>query len=160
MGQAMKNTPKRRKETDQIVFRETLAQTMPYAPSTTILTPYQLRSMVVVVWALAAIALGVGLGLLLTPKPTTQAVITPAQVQTADLSFATPSNPTINENAPVQPTLAGTVTPVQVTQAGAGNPVQTVSSNYLQPTAVPTAYVTGYSAYENLQGNIGTSPVN
>lgn len=160
MGQAMKNTPKKRKEVDQLVFRETLAQTMPYAPATNVLTPYQLRSMVVVVWALAAIALGVGVGLLLTPKPAQQAVTAPTQVQTADLSMAKPSTAAIIDTAPVSAVLSGTVTPVQVTQAQAGEPVQTVSSNFLQPTAVPTAYVTGYSAYQNLQGNIGTTPVN
>jgi hypothetical protein len=162
MGQAMKNTPKKNKAVDQVVFRETLSQTMPLVPAanlpSNILTPYQFRSMVIAVWALAAIALGVGFGLLITPKPNV-AVINPPDVQTSELSFVTPNNATVIPAGPISATLAGTEPAIGVTQAQAGNPVQTVSGNYLQPTAVPTAYTAGYSAYEHLQGAVGTSPV-
>jgi hypothetical protein len=158
MGQGMKNTPK--KKADQIVFRETLSPTIPLAPTADILTPYQVRSLVVIVWALAAIALGVGVGLLLTPKPNNTATITPPDVQTADIPLASAQTPTtITVKAPVSATLAGTASALGVTQAQAGTPIQTVSSNYLQPSAVPAAYAPGFGSYQNLQGTIGTTPV-
>jgi hypothetical protein len=159
MGQQMEpNTPKKRKSLEQVTFRETLTQAMPLAPTPELLTPYQLRSMVVILWAIGAIAVGVAVGLMITPRPSDQLTANPAAVS-GTITLATPPSVSI-QSAPVSsPELGGTVTPIATTQAQAGNPIQTVSSNYLQPSSTPMTYSPGYSLYNSLQGTIGTSPV-
>lgn len=131
------------------------AQTGPLAPRRT----RQWRIIIMIVWAAAALAAGVGLGSLLK----NQAAVSfepPAPIATATIAVAAaPSQISIVSGAPASMDLAGVVSSDAVNQAQAGNIFVTASAGYTQATTGSDALQPGFKHFGRSQGNLGTQPV-
>lgn len=155
-------------------FRETLAPSMPMAPAA---RPVEsdfrdasseapprtdwLRYGLYLVWALAAVTAGTGVGIMLNANRFTVAEEAPVPVAMASLAVAASSPPNSQTIAaainPAQPALA--VAPASsVTQAGAGNPFTVMSASTLQ-SATTSQLQPGYAPAGLPQGNRGTAAV-
>jgi len=147
-------TPKNQPEP----FRESLVLAAPARPMFAPLSRPSLKSLIWIIWALATIAAGVGIGRLIVqsrpaaitepPAPIAEATIQPAAAHTTAIGLAA---------TPAQPSL--TVRPASsVQQAQAGSPAAVMSTSALQATSNPDSLQPGFASEVHIQGQIGTSP--
>jgi len=143
-------------------FKEALASPMAYMPTTPRLSNTQLRIGLYIIWAAATVTAGAGLGLLLTSNHNaTTAAVNPVPIATANLTVASipASSLRVQQSGVALNNLQ--ITPDNsIYQAGAGTAQIAATTNQLQPSNVPVTLQPGYIGQNDIQGTIGTNPVN
>jgi hypothetical protein len=165
----VKNThkaPKTRKN-QPVTFQEALAPAIPLAPTAPLpvklpglprLSNRQLRTSLIIIWALVVITAGAGFGLLLRGRPITTSP-TPVPVADANLGIAAASSPAITGvMKQSSPTLKVTSASA-VAQAQSGQPFTTANIDTYQPADDSSALQPGYLSAPSPQGTRGTDPV-
>jgi hypothetical protein len=165
-----KTKPKSRRQPDG--FRESLAPTMPMAPGRLMGEPDELvvgadtpvrtdwlRYGLYLVWALAAVTAGIGVGIMLNSSRLTITQEPPVPVATMTLAVAADQSAggVVKAATPAQPDLK--VAPgSSVPQAQAGNPFEVMSATTYQP-ATASQLQPGYTPAGLPQGNLGIAAV-
>jgi hypothetical protein len=163
------NTPAKPKKTPRnkpLKFDETLSVSMPVpatSPVTARLTFRQIRLILGLIWVLAAVMAGIGIGRLIhnasTPLAKAEAPVPVASAQIQVLAasaFLTPA--IIAENIYVQPTLR-VESSTAVNQAQVGTVITTLNSSMYQPATEPDSLQPGFNHFGRPQGTIGTALV-
>ncbi|HEY2003984.1 MAG TPA: hypothetical protein VGH44_02620 [Candidatus Saccharimonadia bacterium] len=117
-----------------------------------------LKPLLWVVWALATIAAGAGIGQLILQSRTADTTQPPTPIAEATIQPATAATPAIGLAAtPAQPNL--TVQPAtSIQQAQAGSPASLMATSAYQPASGPDSLQPGFRSELQIQGQIGTSP--
>jgi hypothetical protein len=122
---------------------------------------YWLQATVVVIWLLACLAFGVGIGLFLHPRNT--AVVTMPGMPVAQGTLRVAPLPAVAMPVSARPTIAPhltVVTPSQtVTQAQAGTPALVLALTAYQASAPSHWLMPGYAPVGYPQGTVGTAAI-
>jgi hypothetical protein len=123
-----------------------------------------LRYGLYLIWALAAVAGGIGVGLLLIGDRAAFTVQTPVPVATATLTVtsaaAASGQPQFTAAMPVPVQTLGQAASTDIRQAQAGSPFAVASGTNFQPAAgTQSALQPGFDPAGLPQGNLGTTPV-
>ncbi len=142
-------------------FHESLAPTLPVAPSVDITRGIPVGYALAALWVVAAVTAGVGLGLLLVRADRAPVATAPYPVTSVTLKVA-PAAGALTIGRPItvsQPNL--TVKPaLAVAQAQAGSPLKVASVSYLQAASTSATLQPGYTPYtRQIQGTVGTGAV-
>lgn len=123
--------------------------------------PFSLRRVMILIWALAAIFAGIGLGSVI--KNWGAVLVTEAPVPVATASVVVKDIPgqsvRIVTGTVTSPALGGVVSPTALNQAAAGSTFATVSAAYLQTTDGSNGLLPGFTHFGRAQGNLGVAPV-
>jgi len=158
-----KKTPRNR----PVTFEESLVAAnfgpaaTPAAPANTSrLSDKQWRLALSLVWAGAAITLGIGLGrLILLARTSPLAAEQPVPVAKANIHVVSMVVPAVTlARATIQPGLVRS-TATNPKQAQVGTPISTLSGFTLQGATGSDALQPGFNHFGRPQGNIGTTPV-